>query len=354
MKKLLQFVPTYMVFFLMIGILIGYYFPINPLYILTLLLIEIILLTAFYFSIKQQNQLSIYFTLLIYFTTISLGISTITIKNELNSKHHYRHFIAKETSSEAVFNQKYILKLEIKKVLKSAYHQQKYVAKVVAVHNRESIGKVLLTIQADTLSKPLKVDQTLLIYADFKPIEQPKNPYYFDYRNYLKKQQIHHQIFTKKNEYKILPSNSSLVGLAEQLIAIINQKLAPYAIAKEELAIINAFLLGDRQDISNDLMESYINAGAIHIMAISGMHFGILFLILNALLKPIEGVKNGKIWKMFLIVLLLWIYALIAGLSGSVVRAVLMFSLVALATNMHKLTNIYYTLIVSLLILLLI
>lgn len=354
MKKLLQFVPTYLVFFLMIGIVIGYYFNINQQTLIMVLLIEIILLTALYFNVKKQNQHSIYFTLLIYITSITLGIATITFKNELNSKNHFTYFITENTYKESNQAPKHVLKVVILKVLKSAYYQHKYVAKVIAINNQQSIGKVLLNVQADSLTKQFKVDQNLLIYTEFKPIEPPKNPYYFDYQNYLKKQQIHHQIFVKKNELKVLNINTTIVGLAEQLIANINQKLEPYAIAKEELAIINAFLLGARQDVSKDLMESYINAGAIHIMAISGMHFGILFLILNALFKPIERLRNGKLWKMFLIVLLLWMYALIAGLSGSVVRAVLMFSIVAVAMNLQKLTNIFYTLIVSLLILLLI
>lgn len=353
MKRTLQFVPTYVTIFLILGIITGYFFLINPLLIISLLIVGIITLIIVYNKVNQYSKYNLYFGFVLIILSFIIGVSTITFKNEHNSKLHYQHFIVKETSSDYVYNQKYILKLEVRKVFKPTNRQHKYVAKVVAVNNQKTIGKVLLNILTDSLSKQFKVDQTLLIYAEFKPIEPPKNPYYFDYRNYLKKQQIQHQLFTKKNEYKVLAKNNTMVGMAEQLIAIINLKLVPYAIAKEELAIINAFLLGDRQDVSNYLMESYINAGAIHIMAISGMHFGILFLILNALLKPIERFKNGKIWKMFLIVLLLWMYALIAGLSGSIVRAVLMFSIFAIAINLYKLTNIYYTLIVSLLILLL-
>lgn len=350
MKKLLQFVPTYLVFFLIIGILIGYYFDFSSIPILIVLLIDIIFLIGLYFWVKYQNHLSIYFTLLLFFTSITLGVASITLNNELRKYHHYYHLI----KSDKNLLDKHILQLEIRKVLKSGYNQHKYIAKVLAVDNQKTIGKVLLNVQTDSLTKEFKVDQRLLLYTHFKQIEPAKNPYYFNYKNYLKNQQIHHQLFTIQKQLKVLPSNNSLEGWAAQLIIIINKKLEPYAIAKEELAVINAFLLGARHDISKDLMESYINAGAVHIMAISGMHFGILFLILNSLLKPIERFKKGKIWKILFIILFLWIYALIAGFSGSVVRAVLMFSIVALAMNLQKVSNIFYTLILSLFVLLLI
>ncbi|MDP2089144.1 MAG: ComEC/Rec2 family competence protein [Flavobacteriaceae bacterium] len=354
MKKIIKFVPTYIAFFLILGIFAGYYFAVNQFAILMILLIEIVVLVLLYFSIKQQNQLSIYFTLLIYFTSITLGILTITFKNQLNSKHHFYHFIDKKSSTENIRNQKHILKVEIKKVLKPGYNQHKYMAKVVEVNNQKCMGKVLLNIQADSLTKLFDVDQTLLIYTDFKPIEPPKNPHYFDYQKHLQKQQIHHQILVSKDEFKLLHSTATVIGLAAQLRAKINQKLAFYAIGKAELAVINALLLGQRQDISKDLMESYANAGAIHILAVSGLHIGIILMILHFLLRPLERLKNGKLWKMFLLVLLLWIYAVIAGLSASVVRAVMMFSILAIGMNLNKITNTFYTLILSLLILLLI
>ena len=118
--------------------------------------------------------------------------------------------------------------------------------------------------------------------------------------------------------------------------------------------MLNALLLGQRQDISKDLMLSYTNAGAVHILAVSGLHIGIILLILNFIFKPLERIKNGRFLKMFLLVLLLWIYAIIAGLSASVIRAVLMFSILAVGINLNRTTNIYFTLVVSLLVLLLV
>ena len=349
MKKLFQFAPIYIVIFLIIGILIGYYFTINKSIIITALVIEFLLLVGVYFKAKTTQFYSIFFSLLIYLISFTLGMATIFFKNELNSPLHYNHQIKQSSNNDI-----YQIKAKIIKQQKSSHQFQKFIVKIVAINGVKTKGNVLLNIKNDTLKKEFKIDDILLFYTVFKEIDASKNPYYFDYRNYLKKQQIHHQLLISINELKVLGSKTSIVGLADKLIKTINYKLKPYSIAQDELAVINAFLLGYRQDISKDLMESYINAGAIHIMAISGMHFGILFMILSALFKPLERFKNGKLWKMILIILLLWMYGFIAGLSGSVVRAVLMFSIVSIALNINKTTSILQILITSLLILLLI
>jgi len=112
-------------------------------------------------------------------------------------------------------------------------------------------------------------------------------------------------------------------------------------------------LLGQRQDISKEIYNSYTKAGAIHILAVSGLHVGIILLLLNFVFKPIEYVKHGKVYKTIILVLILWSFAVIAGLSASVVRAVSMFTIVAIAMNLNRPTNVYNTLAISMFFLLL-
>jgi len=101
-------------------------------------------------------------------------------------------------------------------------------------------------------------------------------------------------------------------------------------------------------------MQSYVGAGAIHILAVSGLHVGIILLILTFLLKPLNYLKNGKIMASVSIVILLWMFAILAGLSASVVRAVTMFSAIAIGMYSNRITNIYNTLVISMFLLLLI
>ncbi|NQX86445.1 MAG: ComEC/Rec2 family competence protein [Flavobacteriaceae bacterium] len=120
----------------------------------------------------------------------------------------------------------------------------------------------------------------------------------------------------------------------------------------DELAIINALVLGQRQGLPTQIYTSYVQAGAVHILAVSGLHVGLILMLLNILLKPITYLKKGKLIKIILTLTVLWSYAIIAGLSASVVRAVSMFSIVAIGMYLQRQSAIYNTLFVSLFILL--
>ncbi|WP_245980480.1 ComEC/Rec2 family competence protein [Flagellimonas lutimaris] len=81
--------------------------------------------------------------------------------------------------------------------------------------------------------------------------------------------------------------------------------------------------------MSENTYNNYKNAGAVHILAVSGLHAGIILFILEFMLSPVKLLPKGKNLKLIIVVLLLWSYAFIAELSPSIVRAVTMFSFVA-------------------------
>ena len=118
--------------------------------------------------------------------------------------------------------------------------------------------------------------------------------------------------------------------------------------------MIKALVLGQRSTVSKELLQKYTQAGAIHILAVSGLHVGIILLILSILLQPLERLWQGKFIKLFLILVLLWGFALIAGLSASVVRAVTMFSAVAIAMVSKRKVLVIHSLITSMFVLLLV
>jgi competence protein ComEC len=133
----------------------------------------------------------------------------------------------------------------------------------------------------------------------------------------------------------------------------IQQSLQQYDFSEDELAIMNALLLGQRQDISKELTANYSKAGAIHILAVSGLHVGIILWMLSFVLKPLERYKKGKVIKLVLVVLFLWFFAVLAGMSASVTRAVTMFSAIAIGQFFNKRNAIEQSLIFSMFLLLL-
>ncbi len=216
-------------------------------------------------------------------------------------------------------------------------------------------GLVLLNIQKDTLSSLLNVDSKLLLKPVFKELVPPLNPHQFNYKSYLFKRGIYHQIHTENKRFIILkPESMTLFGFSAKLRTQVQEALKIYNFKKSELAVINALLLGQRQAVSKELITDYQRAGAIHILAVSGLHVGIILLILSFLLKPIERMKYGTFLKTVCIVILLCTFAFIAGLSASVVRAVTMFTFLAIGLFFRRKYVIEFSFITSLFFLLLI
>lgn len=195
--------------------------------------------------------------------------------------------------------------------------------------------------------------EVLLLPARFCDINSPLNPFQFNYAHFMQKQGVLKQLNLDSKEILILKKQKSLPALADNYRENIILKLKKHNFSSEELAIIQALLLGQRRDISPKIYEEYAAAGAVHILAVSGLHVGIVLLILNLLLKPLERIKNGRIIKTFLLLLLLWGFALLAGLSPSVIRAVSMFSFVAMGMQLQRKTSVINSLFVSLFVLLL-
>ncbi|MCL6294134.1 ComEC/Rec2 family competence protein [Jejuia spongiicola] len=346
--KLLNFTIIKLTCFLIIGIIISYLYPISihsSLYLTTALLI---LLFICFLIARKQFIKTIWFGVFAYILMISVGVLATSFHNQKNFSNHYSKLVSleKDTAKTVTFR--------IREVLKPGNYYDKYVIDILNINNVTVSGKSLLNIQKDSTQSVLKVDDIIVSNTAFQNLIHPLNPYQFDYKKYLKKKYIYHQIFAKNNSLlKVSTDTHTLFGIADDIREYINLKLKPYHFKPDELAIINALLLGQRQDISEEVYTSYTNAGAIHILAVSGLHVGIILIILSLVFKPIERLKHGRLIKTILLVLCLWCFALIAGLSASVTRAVTMFSIVAIAINLKRPTNIYNTLAISMFVILL-
>ena len=122
----------------------------------------------------------------------------------------------------------------------------------------------------------------------------------------------------------------------------------------EEYAVITAVLLGNDETMDADLKAHFAAAGVSHILCVSGMHVGIIFMIINFILKPFDNFPRLRILKAIILLLLIWTYAHITGLAPSVKRAATMFTFVSLGSLLHRPTSIYHSLFASIFILLLI
>lgn len=349
MTKFLKFIPIQLTLCLVIGILFGYNIVFEPVNIFIILGSIVIIFSVVYYYTDKKFEPSLLFAVVTFILSFFIGISAITFKNERNKQYFYGN--QKEFSVE----NSQTATLAVSKILKPTAYYHRYEAEVVQFNFEKTSGKVLINIINNGTRNLINVDDNIVVNTLFSEIPLPKNPYEFNYKNYLKNQQIHHQIYLDATQFLNLPkSNKSLKGLAAEVRESINIALKKNGFKDDELAVINALLLGQRQDISGELMQSYVGAGAIHILAVSGLHVGIILLILTFLFKPLHYFKNGKIMASVSIVILLWMFAILAGLSASVVRAVTMFSAIAFGMYSNRNTNVYNTLVISMFFLLLI
>lgn len=342
MNKLLKYLPFHFLLALIVGVCIQFFtnfwmFGFQKLGIILILLLLSLALLHFY---KKR----IVFTFFCWISFVFIGIISVYIHDTRNYTNYYKNVVNKNS----------VVIIKIKKVLKPSNYYNKYKAEVIQIDTIKTRGKIILNVLKDSINK-LQIDHQFLLKPVFVDINAPLNPHQFNYKKYLEKQQVYSQVFVENYKLKKLQVTSfSLVGLASKFRIKIQNKLKEYHFSKNEFAVINALLLGQRQDISKELLEEYSQAGAIHILAVSGLHVGIILLLLIAFFKPLERLKYGVYLKTFLIVLLLWGFAFIAGLSASVVRAVTMFTFVAVGQSLQRNKVIEHSLVTSMFVLLLI
>ncbi|QDO93611.1 ComEC/Rec2 family competence protein [Formosa sediminum] len=342
--KLGHFIIVKLTFFLILGICIGYYIyiPLEWTAIICVVLLGVlgVILKLNISSFKPPAS----FGCLAFLLMIFIGIFNVNIHNEKLRKSHYSHLKTSE---------RYIT-FKIKDILKPNAYYDKYVIDILKIDDKTVSGTALINIKKDSLFKQYDIDSVLLTTDTLQNISPPLNPAQFNYKVYLERQYIYQQITTSKSRIlELKATKHSVFGLAYKLNKYIYKQLKSYPFGTDEFAIINALLLGQRQDISESLYTNYTKAGVIHILAVSGLHVGILLLLLNFVCRPLERLPYGKPIKTICIIILMWSFAFLTGLSPSVSRATLMFTLLTISINANRPANTFNTVAISAFLLLL-
>ena len=335
--------------FLIIGILIGFYTELE----LDLILVSgatllIFFLVTLLISIKKFQQ-NILFGIATYLLFLYLGILTALLHIPENNPKHFSNLLSDTKDITTP-----ILTGEILEELKPDLYHKKYILSALKLSTIPVKGKVLLLVNKDSSSN-LEIGEKVVVATEIKKFPENLNPYQFDYGNYMRNLGVTHQVQLKEeNLFLIQSSSNSIRSYAGKLRNNIIHSLKQQDLEKDELAVIESLLLGQRQDLSKELQQSYASAGIIHILAVSGLHVGIILWLLNSLLRFFDRIKYGKFLRTIILLTGLWGFALLTGLSPSVVRAVSMFSFVAIGLQLNRRTSVLNTLFASLFILLLI
>lgn len=329
-----------------LGILFSHYFGFSENTLFRVLILTVFLLLLLWLRARFQLFQNALFGLVSYAALFVLGAWLYQFHQPVNHPSHYS-FIQTESTP--------LLELKIKSQLKPDLYHNKYIASTKTFNGQTATGDFLVLVVIDSLLEKYQVDDLLLVKTPIQAVPVVKNPHQFDYGAYLKQLGIYNQLRISSSEVlKQAKGSVTLRGIAGSVRNRINKQLITNGFSGNALTLINALLLGQRQDLSPEIYADFAAAGAVHILAVSGLHVGIVMLFFQFLFKPVERLHYGKSIKVMLVVACLWGFALIAGLSPSVLRAVLMFSFLTYAMEATRETSTFNTMLASAFVLLVI
>lgn len=342
--QVLRYPVISITFFLAIGIAVGHYAqPANWLIYALIAISALIFSVAYFFSNRHFIQRP-YFGVTAWLLSAAVGMLAYSFHYAPNHATHYTHYLKNGETP--------VIKAIVSERIKPNAYFEKYYASLRSLNKKPVSGKILVTVPIDSLQTKLHAGDVLYIYDDLKPISAPLNPYQFNYAEYMAGQNVFYQIKLKDNYIKA-GQEKNFDYYIDNLREALTGSFAIHNFSPQVNNMIKALLFGQRQDMDAETNANYTDAGVVHILAISGLHIAVLFYILNLVLKPLNRFRKGKLLQLVLVLAFLWLFAFLSGLSASVVRSVVMFSFVSIGLYFNRSSNIYNSIAVSMLFLLL-
>jgi competence protein ComEC len=206
-------------------------------------------------------------------------------------------------------------------------------------------GRVLVYLDKANQSMP-RYGEVWLVAGTPRLIDPPLNPGEFNYKRHLSYRGIYHQQYLRPFQRRVIgvdppnPLTQLAIRANQWADGVFTQQIG----SRAEYGIVNAMILGVRDDLDTAQYQAYSIAGAVHILSVSGMHVGILFLVLTWLIGLVAGKRDDRVWLVLLQLAILWFYALITGFSLPVLRSAGMFSLLLIAKALGRRTPLPNTL----------
>lgn len=239
-------------------------------------------------------------------------------------------------------------------------HSFKTILQVKKIWKNNSLidvdGRILTYLAKDSTNTP-PVEGSIIVFSGLvQEIGPPANPGAFDYRKYMATNNVYHQIYINNFSWKTLkkPEGFNLYRTAHRISKKFVDILNHNGLKGQEFAVAAALLLGQNDMLDNETRQAYSGSGVTHILSVSGLHVGVIFIIINFLLGFMRK-KGGQLYlKTVLILLTIWAYALLTGMSPPVMRSAAMFTFISIGNASKRYVHIINSLAVSAFILLII
>ncbi|MFK7807931.1 MAG: ComEC/Rec2 family competence protein [Saprospiraceae bacterium] len=326
---------------LAIGIAMGLYFN-TVLHLLNVVILLLFFSIALLANRKLETNLKNTFSLFVHCTLLVIGYQLAIYQNDFHSEKHFRNALPNSDVNTLLGTVEDIKSsgrfLSVKLTVDQINIDQK---------PKNACGSIMLSIDQAELREAPAYGDRLVFSAKVKELEAPKNPAAFDYRFFLRMKGVYHQAFVKKENWDIVASNrgNPIIAQTSAIRKGLIKALKIYLPTENEFAVGAAMLLGFRDGMNEEIKNAYAGTGATHVMAVSGLHIGLVFLGLGLLLRLLFW--RNKFMRFFKPAAMLggiWLFALISGASPSAMRAAFMFSLIIIAQSLNREGSIYNTL----------
>ena len=211
-------------------------------------------------------------------------------------------------------------------------------------------GKIVLYIFKDAITPSIDYGSQLLLFRKPERFRNSGNPGSMDYQRYAFLNGYSFRVFANKKDFLLLdqigsadPFKKFLIESRKNICTILRQ----YIPDTQVYGLAEALLIGYKEDLDQDLVRAYSNTGVVHVIAISGLHLGLLYLILKILIHPLTVIRRTKWLKSAVIIILLWVFSLMTGGSASVLRSAVMFTAILAGESLSRKISIYNCLAAS-------
>lgn len=332
---------------LILGIFVGSYMSISLYYQLGFTLLLFVLINVIQYSGSTRMMTIRLNSFLILILIFSVGVIRYSLQCTKYDNYHYTKYI---DHSDYIVGQ-VIQEIKKKKASSST------LLSVQSVNGQPCRGKLLVYFNKRDSLLNYTLGDIIAVNGRATPIQGMKNPRAFDYKKYLANKGIDRQIFLKEDQHSLISQERLffVFHFANEArnwaLDILDHRLPD----RDEFATASAMVLGNREHISEELKTAFSDTGAVHVLAVSGLHVGIVIMFFNFLFRRTrsESKHSKKVIKFIILTLVVIAYALITGASPAVVRASIMFSTLLLGRLWFDNTNVYNILAFSAILILL-
>jgi len=281
----------------------------------------------------------------VFSTLLLLGVFIGMLSDHRISRHHFTHH-----------NQQAILvRMEESVVQKGKSFRT--VGRILAMATQDTwkpaTGKILIYFPAEKKITLPEIGDRLLVTTPISILPLMQNPGQFDFTAWLERKQIYASVYLKENGWYQLPDieckdwDYRLSSFRNKLMNSFYQA----GLRGNNAGVVAALVMGDDTEVDADLMHAFSASGTLHILSVSGMHVALVYSVIAAFLGLLFRHKKYRWWKLTLILISLWSYAILTGCSPAVQRAAAMLSLVVTGKTISRITDTWNLLAGSLFIL---